>query len=65
MIFKEFIPPFTFLDVVEYSSTLHSDGEYENFSGSFSRYTLNVVDPTPPRILNSLLYLLLSKIILE
>ena len=50
---------------MEYSNTLHSDGEYENFSGSFSRYTLNVVDPTPPRILNSLLYLLLSKIILE
>jgi len=49
------MPPFTFFDVVEYSRTSQSDGEYENLSGSFSKCTLNVVDPTPFRILNSLL----------
>ena len=37
IIFKELIPPFAFLDVVEYSSISHSDGKYENLSGSFSK----------------------------
>ena len=53
------------MDVVEYSSTSHSDGKYENLSGISSKYKSNVVAPTPERTLNSLLYLLFSKIIVE
>ena len=36
IIFKELIPPFVFLDVVEYSSISQSE-VYKNLSGSFSK----------------------------
>ena len=65
IIFKELIPPFAFLDVVEYSNISHSDGKYENLSGSFSKNKSNVVTPTPAATLNSLLYLLFLKVMVE
>ena len=49
-IFSSLTLPFTFLEVVEYFRTSHSDFEYDNFSGFSLKKKVNVVLPIPDTV---------------
>ena len=63
-IFNSLTLPFTFLEVVEYLRTSHSDFIYDNFSGFLSKKKVKVVVPIPD-IVKVFLYSLSFLIIFE